>query len=66
MPIFEYKCDQCGHIMEVIAKAEDKKQKRCPQCGKNEMKKHYSSFGVTKVKTLSGGSCPTGTCPYSS
>jgi hypothetical protein len=50
--------------MEIISKAENKETQRCPQCGKDEMKKNYSSFGVTKVKSLSGGSCTTGTWPY--
>lgn len=32
MPIYEYRCEQCGHIMEVWAKMADPPPAECAQC----------------------------------
>jgi putative FmdB family regulatory protein len=33
MPLYEYKCAQCGHEFEALQKAKDKPLERCPNCG---------------------------------
>ena len=33
MPIYEYKCDQCGHVSEVLQKVEDPPMTVCVNCG---------------------------------
>jgi len=33
MPIYEYKCDKCQKIVEVMQKFTDKPLSRCPSCG---------------------------------
>lgn len=33
MPLFEYKCDKCGHVFEKIEKHSASATKKCPQCG---------------------------------
>jgi len=42
MPIYEYKCQQCGKHHEVMQKITEKPLKKCPDCG-GEMKKMISS-----------------------
>ncbi len=32
MPIYEYKCNSCGRIIEVMQKFSDKPLSRCPAC----------------------------------
>ena len=32
MPIYEYKCHQCGETIEIMQKFSDKPLKRCPSC----------------------------------
>ncbi len=32
MPLYEYKCDACGHQFEIIQKFSDPPVERCPQC----------------------------------
>ena len=39
MPIFEYKCEKCGHIFEVLELGGGEKKRECPQCGSTEIKK---------------------------
>jgi putative FmdB family regulatory protein len=33
MPIYEYQCDKCQKIVEVMQKFTDKPLSRCPSCG---------------------------------
>jgi putative FmdB family regulatory protein len=33
MPIYEYRCDKCQKIVEVMQKFTDKPLSRCPSCG---------------------------------
>jgi len=43
MPIFEYKCDSCGHHFEELQKINEKPLKKCPKCKKRKLKKLISS-----------------------
>ncbi len=64
MPIFEYKCNTCGHVTEVLEKAGSKKKHVCEKCGSTQMEKMLSVFraSVPAGSTSGSGSCPTGTC----
>jgi len=33
MPIYEYKCQECGASLEVIQKVGESPHKKCPNCG---------------------------------
>jgi putative FmdB family regulatory protein len=43
MPFYEYQCSNCGHHEEVLQKITDKPLKKCPNCGKNGLKKLMSA-----------------------
>ncbi len=43
MPIYEYKCDACGHIFDTLQKISDSPLTECPDCGKDALKKLISS-----------------------
>ncbi|MDH4222288.1 MAG: zinc ribbon domain-containing protein [candidate division Zixibacteria bacterium] len=44
MPIFEYKCEDCGKVSEVFQlKAKQENTIVCPDCGSNRMKRLMSS-----------------------
>ena len=32
MPIYEYECEKCGHIHEIMQKMSDKPLAKCPEC----------------------------------
>ena len=42
MPIYEFKCPECGERTEVIQKISDAPASQCPKCGA-EMKKLFSA-----------------------
>lgn len=43
MPIYEYRCLQCNHQLEVIQKFSELPLTNCPNCGKNSLEKIISS-----------------------
>lgn len=45
MPIYEYRCENCGHEMEAIQKMADDPLTECPKCAKPALKKLISAGG---------------------
>ena len=45
MPIYEYRCEACGHTFETLQKISDSPLVRCPVCGKDALKKLVSASG---------------------
>ncbi len=45
MPIYEYKCTECGHGLEKLQKLSDAPLVDCPECGKPGLKKMISAVG---------------------
>jgi len=45
MPIYEYRCDACGHQQEFLQRMTDAPLKKCPACGKSRLKKLLSAAG---------------------
>jgi len=43
MPIYEYKCDKCGHQLETIQKFSDPPLQECPACGERTLTKLISA-----------------------
>jgi putative FmdB family regulatory protein len=64
MPIFEFKCNACGHKFEelLFSSALDPKTIRCPACGKNESEKLMSAFSSAAggQSATTASSCGTG------
>ena len=45
MPIYEYRCDNCGHEMEAFQSLSEAVLTSCPKCGKETLKKKISAAG---------------------
>jgi len=45
MPIYEYRCDKCGHELEAIQKMSDDPLAECPACGESALRKLVSAAG---------------------
>jgi len=68
MPIFEYKCKKCGHVMEFLEKSANASKHICEKCKGSSLEKVLSTFSTGQEsgsKSQDNGSCPTGTCPFS-
>jgi putative FmdB family regulatory protein len=51
MPFYEYECGACKHHTEVLQKISDAPLKKCPECGKQQLKRLISA----PVFRLKGG-----------
>ena len=45
MPIYEYRCESCGHELEKMQKISDAPLTECPACGASALKKLISAAG---------------------
>ena len=45
MPIYEYRCDSCGHETEIMHKMSETPKPTCPGCGEEALKKQTSAAG---------------------
>ena len=53
MPIFDYQCLQCAHIIEdVLQRSDDEDLKYCPECGTDNMRR---LIGVTNFQLKGDG-----------
>src|SRR5688572_33465274 len=43
MPIYEYRCGACGHDVEALQKMSDGPLRKCPECGKSQLKRLVSA-----------------------
>jgi putative FmdB family regulatory protein len=43
MPFYEYQCGNCGHSLEAMQKVSDPPLKKCPDCGKSQLRKLMSA-----------------------
>jgi putative FmdB family regulatory protein len=76
VPIYEYKCKDCGFVSEFLEKAGTAKKHTCQKCKSSNLQKLLSGFSVGLGKSAeqtcescpdgscSGNSCMSGTCPY--
>lgn len=56
MPIYDFKCGECGSVSEVFLRDGDLGKARCPDCGSPKMEKLLSTF-----QTISRSGNPPGT-----
>lgn len=45
MPIYEYRCENCNHELELIQKMSDAPLTECPECHQPKLKKLISAAG---------------------
>lgn len=65
MPIFEYKCNDCGKKFDVLHKSSTNLEEViCPDCQSKNSKKLLSSFSASmgNSSSYSGSSCSDGSC----
>jgi putative FmdB family regulatory protein len=39
MPTYDYRCEACGHALELFQKITESPKKKCPSCGKSKLKR---------------------------
>lgn len=56
MPIYEYRCDDCGRIFEKLVLGSSDTDVRCPKCDCREVKRVMSSCNASSGLAGGGGS----------
>jgi len=58
MPIYEYRCEECGRVSEVYLRSLDVEVTRCPHCGGESMDRLVStSYMIRTDARASGSTC---------
>ena len=50
MPTYDYECDACGHEMEVFQGINDEVLKKCPECGKQKLRRLFGTGAAIVFK----------------
>jgi putative FmdB family regulatory protein len=57
MPLYEYRCHNCGHVFEMLRRLKEADSDlECPKCGSAEIERQFSTFAAGGC----GGSGPRG------
>lgn len=67
MPIYEFRCQHCHNIFELLAlKKDDSVEVKCPNCGSFEIERVMSKISFTADRSertkITNRECPSGTC----
>lgn len=63
MPLYEYRCRECGNRFEVLQRlGQGAEGLTCPKCGAQQLEKQYSTF-ASAGGTAQGGSAAGGCGP---
>jgi len=57
MPIYDFKCMECGHKFDQMVASSDRAKVKCPRCGAINPQQLLSAFATTK-SSGSGSSDP--------
>jgi putative FmdB family regulatory protein len=65
MPIFEYKCDDCGSAFEKLVRRSGEPGLECPSCGEKHLTMQVSTFAAHANGAPARSEapvCPSGMC----
>jgi putative FmdB family regulatory protein len=57
MPIYDYRCGQCGEVCEVFERSQGHKPDKCPSCGSESLERLVSTFSVLGSGASEGATC---------
>lgn len=58
MPIYEYKCLDCGEVSEIFLRSPDCESVRCPNCGSKNLERLLSaSYAIRMSSSVLGRTC---------
>ena len=55
MPIYEYKCQECGEVSEILLRSTDSQAARCPNCGSHNLDRLLSVPSLLKGRAAASG-----------
>ncbi len=61
MPIYEFKCPECGHKFEILTTIDKRDEAVCEKCGA-KVKRVYNGKCAFGAGATGGSSCSGGSC----
>jgi putative FmdB family regulatory protein len=58
VPIYDFRCRECGKVLEILVRSADSGEIKCPSCGSKNMERLISASYMIKM----GTSAPGTTC----
>jgi putative FmdB family regulatory protein len=65
MPIYEYRCEDCGSKFEKLVRRDQTSGIDCPSCGQSHLRRELSTFAAHAngaAKPAEMPACPGGRC----
>jgi len=56
VPIYDFKCEKCGHTFSVLTSLQERDKVVCPQCRSKEVRQLISACAVRTTGGCSSGS----------
>lgn len=56
MPLYVYKCKNCGENFTLLLSVSAKDKAKCPRCQSKDLAEDYSGYGSAKVSCQGSGS----------
>lgn len=50
MPTYDYECEGCSHTFELFQKMDEKRKKKCPECGRLKLVRLFGTGGAVLFK----------------
>jgi putative FmdB family regulatory protein len=64
MPIYEYRCRECGHRFEILQRlGQGAEDLECPRCAARQLEKQYSTFASAAGEASQRSTSPAGCGP---
>jgi len=60
MPIYEYRCRECGEVTEALVPMGGKADVACSKCGSRKLERKFSVFGTGGSSARASGDACTG------
>ena len=58
MPVYDFKCCDCGKVSEILLRSESSKAVSCPDCGSHDLERLMSApFTMKKGTSDPGATC---------
>ena len=55
MPLYDYKCRQCGEMSEILLRSFDSEAPKCSSCGSGDLEKLISASYLVRTETRTAG-----------
>jgi putative FmdB family regulatory protein len=60
VPIYEYRCRECGEVTEALVPMGGKANVACSKCGSKKVERKFSTFGTGGSSSRASGDACTG------